>query len=95
MTFTGDWGSLITRIMAIQHPEACVGIHLNFLVAGLPSPLSEPITTIRFATGYFANTLRLELGKKWVMGSESGFSKIQGTLAFLSSCPPHLLTCAC
>ncbi|KAL1705007.1 Alpha/Beta hydrolase protein [Schizophyllum commune] len=75
----GDWGSLITRIMAIQHPEACVGIHLNFLVAGLPSPLSEPITTIRFATGYFANTLRLELGKKWVMGSESGFSKIQAT----------------
>ncbi|KAL1695510.1 Alpha/Beta hydrolase protein [Schizophyllum commune] len=75
----GDWGSLITRIMAIQHPDACVGIHLNFLVAGLPSPLSEPITTIRFATGYFANTLRLELGKKWVMGSESGFSKIQAT----------------
>ncbi|KAL1743833.1 Alpha/Beta hydrolase protein [Schizophyllum fasciatum] len=75
----GDWGSLITRIMAIQHPEACVGIHLNFLVAGLPSPLWEPITTARFAAGYFRNTLRIELGKKWLMGSESGFSKIQAT----------------
>ncbi|TRM69424.1 Alpha/Beta hydrolase protein [Schizophyllum amplum] len=75
----GDWGSLITRIMAMDHPDACVGIHINFLIAGIPSPLREPLTTMRFAAGYFRDTLRLKLGLKWLNGSESGFSKIQAT----------------
>ena len=33
----GDWGSAVTSAMAVEHPEALIGAHLNF-VAGFPTP---------------------------------------------------------
>ncbi|KAJ3138190.1 hypothetical protein HK100_012871 [Physocladia obscura] len=35
----GDWGSIITKIMAINYPKNCVAIHLNLAVAPLPSSI--------------------------------------------------------
>ncbi|KAI8614499.1 epoxide hydrolase domain-containing protein [Chytriomyces sp. MP71] len=36
----GDWGSMITRGMAIYHPKNCVAIHLNLAMADLPTAWS-------------------------------------------------------
>jgi pimeloyl-ACP methyl ester carboxylesterase len=33
----GDWGSAVTSRLAVRHPDHCVGIHLNMVVA-LPGP---------------------------------------------------------
>lgn len=33
----GDWGGIITSLIASQHPEQVIGAHLNFIIA-LPSP---------------------------------------------------------
>ncbi len=33
----GDWGSSVTGRIAVRHPDHCVGIHLNMVVA-LPGP---------------------------------------------------------
>jgi pimeloyl-ACP methyl ester carboxylesterase len=29
----GDWGSMVTTCIGAQHPEACIGIHLNMAIA--------------------------------------------------------------
>jgi pimeloyl-ACP methyl ester carboxylesterase len=39
----GDWGSAVTNCLASQHPERCVGIHLNMVSVG-PGEDAEPMT---------------------------------------------------
>jgi len=34
----GDWGGIITAIMAAEHPQAVIGAHLNFIIAAPPTP---------------------------------------------------------
>ena len=29
----GDWGSAVTPCIGVQHPDRCVGIHLNMVIA--------------------------------------------------------------
>jgi pimeloyl-ACP methyl ester carboxylesterase len=40
----GDWGSVVTRLLAETNAEGCIGIHLN-LVAGSPLPEDLPDLT--------------------------------------------------
>ncbi len=38
----GDWGSMIGRVIAINHPSSCRAIHLNMVVAAAPEPDLAP-----------------------------------------------------
>lgn len=33
----GDWGSMVVRIMGLDYPESCVGVHVNMVMSGKPS----------------------------------------------------------
>jgi pimeloyl-ACP methyl ester carboxylesterase len=44
----GDWGGIIVKQMAFDHPNSCVGIHLNM---AMPTPpFSEKVMTLRGLT---------------------------------------------
>lgn len=76
----GDWGSFILRSMAISFPDACAGIHLNFVLAIPPSPLKNPLTLLWLALRWFTPEEKTKLARmQWWMKDESGYSKIQGT----------------
>jgi pimeloyl-ACP methyl ester carboxylesterase len=38
----GDWGSAISRLVAVAHPDRVVGVHVNMLTGTLPPPGAEP-----------------------------------------------------
>ena len=38
----GDWGSIISRWQAVQHPDRVVGVHLNMVTAGPPAGVDDP-----------------------------------------------------
>ncbi|KAF5380600.1 hypothetical protein D9615_004580 [Tricholomella constricta] len=76
----GDWGSFILRSMAISFPEACVGIHLNFVLGLPPSPLKNPLTLLWLILRWFTAEEKTKLARmQWWMKKESGYSRIQGT----------------
>ncbi|EAU91762.2 epoxide hydrolase domain-containing protein [Coprinopsis cinerea okayama7 len=76
----GDWGSFILRSVAIQYPEAVVGLHINFPAAPIPSPLKNPITLFWLAIGWLTPEEKKRINRiKWFFEEESGYSKIQGT----------------
>lgn len=76
----GDWGSFITRSLAIQYPRACVGIHLNFIIGLPPSPLRNPLTLAYLILRWFTPDEKARLARmQWWMKEESGYSRIQGT----------------
>ncbi|TPX75411.1 hypothetical protein CcCBS67573_g03337 [Chytriomyces confervae] len=79
----GDWGSMITRAMAINHPKHCIAIHLNLAMAPLPD-----------AWSYFPQRMLYKLNPLWILTPqelegerfsnyfwtyETGYYKIQGT----------------
>ena len=39
----GDWGSMIVRIMGIDYPESCLGVHVNMLAATPPKMWRNPL----------------------------------------------------
>ncbi|ESK97243.1 epoxide hydrolase [Moniliophthora roreri MCA 2997] len=76
----GDWGSFITRSLAIQFPESCAAIHLNFIVCLPPSPIRHPIAIFWLLIRWFSEDEKEKLKRmQWWMKSESGYSRIQGT----------------
>ncbi|KAF9568038.1 epoxide hydrolase domain-containing protein [Agrocybe pediades] len=76
----GDWGSFILRSIALAHPESCVGIHLNMIMALPPSPLKNPVTLLWLVLRWFTPEEKKRLGRmQWWMSDESGYSRIQGT----------------
>ena len=65
----GDWGAITGTALAIQHPDAVVGLHLNFVGGGPPPPdgeMSEEERAFRERQQQFQAT-------------ETGYSQIQGT----------------
>ncbi|MEX0856108.1 MAG: epoxide hydrolase [Gemmatimonadota bacterium] len=66
----GDWGSIIATQMARLHPEALVGLHLNF-VASAPAP-PDGVEPSAEEVAYRAARARFQ-------GAETGYSSIQGT----------------
>jgi pimeloyl-ACP methyl ester carboxylesterase len=76
----GDWGSMIARIMAMDFPESCLGIHVNMLGTGPPTWWRYP-----FHMAYLVVWAMLQ-GKDsafqrmlWWHREESGYLEIQGT----------------
>ncbi|GLB37605.1 putative epoxide hydrolase N terminus [Lyophyllum shimeji] len=76
----GDWGSFILRSMAISFPEACVGIHLNYIFAIPPSPVKNPLALLRLVVRWFTADEKTRLARiQWWMKEEFGYTAIQGT----------------
>lgn len=81
----GDWGSMIGRMIPINHPENCRAIHLNMVVAAPPSALYHPLALGRLILAYVTGFGIHDYGKKmlkrmkWWMDFESAYNAIQGT----------------
>lgn len=66
----GDWGAVITTLLAFRHPHLLTGFHVNMLIAGR-DPAATPDPTPEQAA-YFKAAAR------WVQ-DESAYQAIQGT----------------
>ena len=66
----GDWGSIVTTLLAWKHPQLLTGFHVNMLIAGRdPSAFPHPTPE---QAAYFKEAAH------WVQ-EESGYQWIQGT----------------
>jgi pimeloyl-ACP methyl ester carboxylesterase len=75
----GDWGSLILRSMALQHPEAMVGLHINFPVAPAPKVTKNPLGLLYLAMGWLTEEEKRQGERFQMFQKDNGYSKIQGT----------------
>ena len=66
----GDWGGIIGTALARQHPEAVIGLHLNFSAGGPPLPEGAQASEAEQAYRAFRQQFEVE---------ETGYSRIQGT----------------
>ena len=69
----GDWGALISRILAIDDAQHVAGLHLNMCNAGAPAGVVNP------TEGVPAAELERWQSRTAYMTSERGYSQIQGT----------------
>ena len=69
----GDWGSIISRWQAVQHPERVVGVHINMVTAGPPAGVEDP------AAGVPPEELARTRERQEFFADERGYSNIQGT----------------
>ncbi|MEE2636867.1 MAG: epoxide hydrolase, partial [Acidobacteriota bacterium] len=70
----GDWGSIVSRWHAFNHPDHAVGLHLNMLTGGPPTGAEDP------AAGVPPEELaRSEARRSFYTTAESGYAQIQGT----------------
>ncbi|MFO1135527.1 MAG: epoxide hydrolase [Rhodoblastus sp.] len=66
----GDWGSVVTTLLAFKHPQILTGFHVNMLIAGRdPAAFPEPTPE---QAAYF------KAAGRWAQ-EESGYQWIQGT----------------
>ena len=69
----GDWGAIVSRWHAFNHPEHAVGLHLNMLIAGPPSG-GDP------TAGVPPEELeRSQARQAFYTTSENAYGQIQGT----------------
>ena len=68
----GDWGGIISRIVALNDASHVVGLHLNFCLAG-PPPGPDP------NAGVPASELQRMQARNTFMENERGYSQIQAT----------------
>ena len=69
----GDWGAFVTSRLAYEHPEAVVGLHLNFLPVRRDPKLLELLKTGSDETRQYLGDLQHFLAE------ETGYQSIQGT----------------
>lgn len=75
-----DLGSFILRSMAIQQPEACVGIHLNFIMSPPPALMKHPVTLFWLALKWFTPDQKRRVERmQWWFEKQFGYAHIQGT----------------
>ncbi|KAJ3759146.1 epoxide hydrolase domain-containing protein [Lentinula raphanica] len=76
----GDLGAFILRSMANQHPNSCVGIHLNFIMSPPPSPVKSPSTFLRLVLRWFTPSEKQRIERmQWWVDKQFGYAQIQGT----------------
>ncbi len=68
----GDWGGIISRLIALDDAPHVVGLHLNFCIAGAP-PGNDP------NAGVTPDELRLMEERSAFMANERAYQQIQGT----------------
>ena len=69
----GDWGSIISRWQAVQHPDRVVGVHINMVTAGPPAGVEDP------TAGVPPEELARTRERQEFFADERGYSNIQGT----------------
>jgi pimeloyl-ACP methyl ester carboxylesterase len=69
----GDWGSAITRRVALRHPDRVIGLHRNLITSGPPPGVADP------EAGVPAAELERMRERQAFWGPERGYSDIQGT----------------
>ncbi|MBK7951201.1 MAG: epoxide hydrolase [Deltaproteobacteria bacterium] len=66
----GDWGSMVTTCIGSQHPETCMGIHLNMAIAPPTEASMKDLTPLEQSA-----LASMDNYGKW----DSGYSKQQST----------------
>lgn len=66
----GDWGSMVTTCIGSQHPETCMGIHLNMAIAPPTEASMKDLTPLEQSA-----LASMDHYGKW----DSGYSKQQST----------------
>ncbi|GAB1526052.1 hypothetical protein RhiTH_009218 [Rhizoctonia solani] len=74
----GDWGAFVCQAFAIYHQDTCLAIHTNLSVS-FPTPLKNPILTLKTILGLYPKDERDGLKKSQQSEAETGYQKIQGT----------------
>jgi microsomal epoxide hydrolase len=69
----GDWGGIISRILAIKDAAHVSGLHLNFCVAGPPQGAADP------DAGVASAELTLMQERQAYMENERAYQQMQGT----------------
>lgn len=82
VTQGGDWGSFITRSMAMQYPQHVKAYHCNFVICGPPAWYKAPLAMGRLMLNSYLYTKREKLGLENVqhyMKEGNGYFKQQST----------------
>jgi len=69
----GDWGGIISRIVALNDAQHVAGLHLNFCIAGAPAGVQNPLD------GVPAEEVALMNATNTRMENERAYQQIQGT----------------
>ncbi len=69
----GDWGGIITRLVAINDAPHVAGLHLNFCIAGPPPGVADPNADVPPAE------LKRYQERQAYMENERAYQQIQGT----------------
>ena len=69
----GDWGAIISRVLAFKYSDRLIGLHSNFVTGGVPSDMENP------EEGVPAEELALREERLRIRSTGRGYSEIQGT----------------
>lgn len=76
----GDLGSIVVRLMGLDYPAHCAAVHVNMVVAGLPSIWRNPLHLLYLILwAPFQSSTSLFGRMLWWQHEESGYLEIQGT----------------
>ncbi len=67
----GDWGAIISRLLAANYADRVIGLHSNFIMAQPPPGVADPTEGVPEE--------ELELNRRKAATFERGYSAIQGT----------------
>lgn len=70
----GDWGAIVSRWHALNHPDRVVGLHMNMVIASPPEGVADP------NEGVPPDELARSLARRaFYNGEENGYARIQAT----------------
>ena len=69
----GDWGAIISRVLAFNYADRLIGLHSNFVTGGPPSDMANP------EEGVPAEELEFREARLAIRATGRGYSEIQGT----------------
>ena len=82
VTQGGDWGSMVTRSMAVQYPQHVRAYHLTMIPCGPPPWYKAPLTMGRLILRSFLYSA-LEIDRldklQYFMREQQGYMKVQST----------------
>ena len=69
----GDWGAIISRVLAFKYADHLIGLHSNFITSGPPAGMADP------EEGVPVEELELREERLAIRSTGRGYSEIQGT----------------
>jgi pimeloyl-ACP methyl ester carboxylesterase len=76
----GDWGFIITRLMASKYPDHCLATHINFMTPFPPSPFRHPLLFLQLLFMPWTSWERAGVARsKWYATEGSGYFVTQST----------------